>query len=269
MSPPTTTGVSSGDGAKTSSAPPTAAGSKSSYASAKQLWQLVTEQSLVASNDVLNRELERNRDFLARGLGWFGQRKKSVAASAPATAKTTGKLGKFVSRLAEMLGVEEDSKARGILSAYLAGDFRGTKQSLRKLVDDERLQRPLMVDVWQFYRAERLYLLQVLKELLTHSCNCSHRHRAQFASVLDALDAGEGALGKSLLKQLETSLSESPPPPASKETSFCAHSWARFSLREQSELLQINLIYLHSRGTPGGEDKLEAFKKYFSLFQVS
>ena len=41
------------------------------------------------------------------------------------------------------------------------GDFRGTKDGLKKLIDDTRFHRPLMLDVWQFYRAERLYMLQV------------------------------------------------------------------------------------------------------------
>ncbi len=132
------------------------------YSSAKQLWHLVTEQSLVTSDDVLSRELARHRPFLAEGLAWFGKGVKTPTTAAAAAAKRPqGKLSRFVGRLAELLGMDDDVRAKGILSAYLAGDFRGTKQSLRKMVDDERLQRPLMVDVWQYYRAERLYLLQV------------------------------------------------------------------------------------------------------------
>ena len=42
----------------------------------------------------------------------------------------------------------------------VSGDFRGTKDGLKKLIDDQRFHRPLMLDIWQFYRAERLYLLQ-------------------------------------------------------------------------------------------------------------
>jgi hypothetical protein len=41
------------------------------------------------------------------------------------------------------------------------GDFRGTKDSLKQLVNDDRFRKPLLRDIWFFYRAERLYLLQV------------------------------------------------------------------------------------------------------------
>jgi hypothetical protein len=42
-----------------------------------------------------------------------------------------------------------------------SGDFRGTKDSLKKLVSEDRYRKPLLRDIWYFYRAERLYLLQV------------------------------------------------------------------------------------------------------------
>ncbi len=52
---------------------------------------------------------------------------------------------------------------RPLLTSYLSGDFRGTKASLRRMVDDDRFHAPLLRDIWQFYRAERIYLLQVRK----------------------------------------------------------------------------------------------------------
>ncbi len=121
----------------------------------------------MASDQVIQTELDRHKDILAKGITWFGRRKKeatatSTTASSTATKKAPGKLTRFLAKLGDMLGVDEDAKAKGILYAYLAGDFRGTKQSLKRLVDDDRLQKPLMVDIWQFYRAERLHLLQVL-----------------------------------------------------------------------------------------------------------
>ena len=42
-----------------------------------------------------------------------------------------------------------------------SGDFRGTKDSLKKLVSEDRYRKPLLRDIWYFYGAERLYLLQV------------------------------------------------------------------------------------------------------------
>ena len=34
------------------------------------------------------------------------------------------------------------------------------QESLKDLIQDEQKRKPLILDIWQFYRAERLYLLQ-------------------------------------------------------------------------------------------------------------
>ena len=149
MSPPAS--------AATTSTPSSTPSPSSAYVSAKQLWQLVTEQSLVASDDVIEKELRRGQDRMGQGLAWFGRRK--VVGSTTTTSQ--GKLARFISRLADLLQVDEDAKAKGVLQAYLASDFRGTKESLKILAGDDRLRGPLMQDVWHFYRAERLYVLQV------------------------------------------------------------------------------------------------------------
>lgn len=80
-----------------------------------------------------------------------------------------------------------------------SGDFRGTKVSLKRLIDEERFQRPLLLDLWQFYRAERLYLLRLLKEILSHSHDVNHPHQKQFAKALKEMGKDD-ALGKSLLE---------------------------------------------------------------------
>ncbi len=153
--------------------------------------------------------------------------------------------------------------------SYLnSGDFRGTKASLKKLVDEDRFQKPLLLDVWQFYRAERLYLLRVLKELLTHACNPAHRHQQQFAQTLDDLRKDE-RLWKSLVSQLRSVIHEEVPSVETHGPYFteqCAKTWVHFNLREQSELLQLILLYLHY--SAGSTDSMaEKFKELIELFQ--
>ncbi len=108
----------------------------------------------------------------------------------------------------------------------------------------------------------------MLKELLTHSGNASHRHHSQFVDTLNALDKESGGLGHSLLKQLEWVMTESPPNREGAFTENCLWSWAHFNLREQSELLQLNLLFLHS-GIADPDTSIKTFKKYFMLFQVN
>ena len=70
---------------------------------------------------------------------------------------------------------------------YHSGDFRGTKDSLKNLVNEERVRKHLLIDIWQFYRAERLYLLRVVKEILSNSNNNDHKHQATFAHMFQKL----------------------------------------------------------------------------------
>ena len=48
-----------------------------------------------------------------------------------------------------------------LTSGGIFSEFRGTSESLKDLLNHDHQVKPLLLDIWQFYRAERLYLLQV------------------------------------------------------------------------------------------------------------
>ena len=113
----------------------------------------------------------------------------------------------------------------------ILGDFRGTKESLKKLVNDERCQKPLMIDIWHFHQAEKLYNLRVLKEILTDSTS---KHMKTYEDVFVKLDE-DCQLKKSLIKQFQ-SLIEAPLPEKDKYYSEdLIEAWAHFNLRQQSK----------------------------------
>ena len=122
----------------------------------------------------------------------------------------------------------------------ILGDFRGTKESLKKLVNDERCQKPLMIDIWHFHQAEKLYNLRVLKEILTDSTS---KHMKTYEDVFVKLDEG-CQLKKSLIKQFQ-SLIEAPLPEKDKYYSEdLIEAWAHFNLRQQSKLLNpLHLLF--------------------------
>ena len=70
---------------------------------------------------------------------------------------------------------------------HFVGEFRGTKQSLKELINEDRNQPALLVDIWQFYRAERLHLLQVIKEIISQGQDDKHPHFDQFQNLLKLL----------------------------------------------------------------------------------
>ena len=144
---------------------------------------------------------------------------------------------------------------------YLTGDFRGTKESLKKLVNEDRVRKHLLIDIWQFYRAERLYLLKVIKEILSHANNTKHKHQKTFQSVLEKLKTKD--LIFSLIKQLCSTIGCKYDKTSRKDgsKSFAitngdvgnalplnfkddlGKAWVHFTLREQVELLQLILLY--------------------------
>ena len=87
---------------------------------------------------------------------------------------------------------------------FSPGDFRGTKESLKKLVNEDRVRKHLLIDIWQFYRAERLYLLKVLKEILSCTTNSKHKHHETFSKIFKQLK--EKKIKESLIKQLCSSI---------------------------------------------------------------
>ena len=153
----------------------------------------------------------------------------------------------------------------GILVYLVSGEFRGTKQSLRTLIEDERLQSPLLLDIWQFYRAERLYLLQVLKQVISHARDPQHPHQETFQSFLQDLEK-EGDLKNMIFRQMRSVMKEPVPNRESHGTHFspqCVNSWLHSNLREQAQLLQITLLYLHWNEEAKNQ---ETFTEVYELF---
>lgn len=129
-------------------------------------------------------------------------------------------------------------------------DFRGTKESLKKLIDDDRHHRSLLQDIWRFYRAERIYLLQILKEIVSHSVNLDHPHHKELDKLMDKLN-GRDQFKTALLGQLRAVITEPPPGYERNGKHFGGElqtEWVRVNLREQSELLQIFLLFLQTYG---------------------
>ncbi len=93
--------------------------------------------------------------------------------------------------------------------------------------------RPLILDIWQFYRSERLYLLQIVKAILSSSLTEEGAHLAD-AGVCEML----ADIKPQLLDQLRAAVQERPPPAEGSEalgpalSRTCRRAWIHFNLRE-------------------------------------
>ena len=93
--------------------------------------------------------------------------------------------------------------------------------------------------------------MQVLKEVLTHHNDTEHESREVFEAVLEKIDV-DGRLKHELVDQFNTVIAEKPAKLVEQLGSQLARTvertWNHFNLREQSELLQLLLLYTHQTG---------------------
>ena len=114
-----------------------------------------------------------------------------------------------------------------------------------------------MVDIWQFHQAEKLYILRVIKEILTRLCSAhpTEKHYGTFQQVFDKVNE-DGKFLKSLKEQLKD-LIETPTPLKDRHHSNeLLKTWKHFNLRQQCELLQILLLYFHHQAKIDGREVL-------------
>ena len=132
-------------------------------------------------------------------------------------------------------------------------------------MNDERCQKPLLNDIWQFHQAEKLYILRIIKEILTQKCSTdsTSRHFEVYNDIFAELDKN-GQLKDSLIKQFQSLIEINPPTKDKFYTSDTIQAWAHFNLRQQCEVLQILLLYFHQCEKIEGEDVLNLLKLFTS-----
>ena len=215
----------------------------------KSIWTLICCGGVQTEPGILESEFLAQESLLAVGLSWYAKNTKETLEKFKADKSVGDTWKDFVIKLSAVLGVDE-SVCWDILCNYLATEFRGTSESLADLLKNETQVKPLIVDIWHFYRAERLYLLQVLKEVLTHHNDDDHDKKAVFEKVFEKIDA-EGKLKHELVEQFKDVIKEKSPNTeqvGSQLGGGLKKSWTQFNLREQSELLQLLLLYFHQTG---------------------
>ena len=150
----------------------------------KSIWTLICSGGMQTEPGIIETEFLAQEAFLANGLKNYQQNTPDTLEKFKSNKNVSETWKDFVLKLSSVFGVDE-SICWDILCNYLATEFRGTSESLADLLKNESQVKPLIVDIWHFYRAERLYLLQVIKEVITHNNNTDHENQEVFAKVFE------------------------------------------------------------------------------------
>ncbi|XP_010225460.1 PREDICTED: nucleoporin NUP188 homolog, partial [Tinamus guttatus] len=157
-------------------------------------------------------------------------------------------------------GLDEEQSVQ-LLQCYLQEDYRGTRDSLKTVLQDERQSQALMLKLADYYYEERICILRCVLHLLTYFQDERHPYTAQYFQCVEKLDK---ELVPNYRKQFEELYKAEAPTwetHGNLMTERQISRWFVQCLREQSMLLEV--IFLYYAYFEMAPDELLAFAKMF------
>lgn len=151
-----------------------------------------------------------------------------------------------------------------IIKHYLSDISCGTSaNALKNVAFVDTRPTVLLPNIWNFYHAERLFVLKLLQYIIQYKDDTNHKYNEHFKKVIN--DIGLDNLKTSLLSQFEKILSVTPPS-RKIQSDFSSETirqeWSESNLREQLAILQIVLLIASENAFTENE-----FNKLFGLFR--
>lgn len=210
----------------------------------KTLWSILCGTIQPSSLDVVGPFVESAKDFLISGLQRFRPRDED---SNPAITTFSTILGHAI-----QLKTEDTSE---LLDCYKKNEYRGTSDQFESLLKNKHLHPGLLVELFQFYLKERLYLLHSVEFLIKKAHNKTHPYSKIFEGFLSAFNSKD-ELKKSLLTQLKMLIKSNAPQQSGFVTPGMIKLW--WSSNSQEILLVLHcLMYYSEIHNLDAEDLLE------------
>uniref|UniRef100_A0A4W3IUI1 Nucleoporin NUP188 n=1 Tax=Callorhinchus milii TaxID=7868 RepID=A0A4W3IUI1_CALMI len=130
-----------------------------------------------------------------------------------------------------------------LLQLYLQEDYRGTRDSIKIVLEDERQSQALQLKIADYYYEERLYTLRCVLYLLTYFQDERHPYRGEYSKCVDRL---EKELVSNYRKQFEALFRAEAPTWETHGNLMSEHQVCRWfvqCLREQALILEIIFLY--------------------------
>ncbi|KAA0719723.1 Nucleoporin NUP188 -like protein [Triplophysa tibetana] len=210
--------------------------------SSRELWTILLGRSALREPGQIETELNRNWERILQGLFFYKPPSTSAADKLKADKDTPQTLKDFGLRISKLLGLDEQQSVQ-ILQCYLQEDYRGTRNTLKAVLKDERQSQALLLKIGDYYYEERLCVLRCVLHLLTYFQDERHPYRAEYSNCVSKL---EKDLVSSYRKQFEF-LSRSEAPTWETHGNLMmdrqVSRWFVQCLKEQAVLLEIMFLY--------------------------
>ncbi|KAL0965157.1 hypothetical protein UPYG_G00277510 [Umbra pygmaea] len=228
--------------------------------SSRELWTILLGRSALREPAQIEAELDRHWGRLLQGLYYYKTPSSSSADKLKVDKDVAQPLKDFGLRISKLLGLDQQQSVQ-ILQCYLQEDYRGTRNTLKDVLQDERRSQSLLLKITDYYYEERVCHLRCVLLLLTYFQDERHPYRAEYSNCVNKL---EKDLVNTYKKQFETLFRAEAPTwetHGNLMTERQVSRWFNQRLREQALLLEILfLYYAYFEMSPGD---LLSFTKMF------
>uniref|UniRef100_A0A8C9Z6W7 Nucleoporin NUP188 n=1 Tax=Sander lucioperca TaxID=283035 RepID=A0A8C9Z6W7_SANLU len=213
-----------------------------SLRSSRELWTILLGRSALREPAQIEAELDRHWDRLHQGLTYFKLPSSSSAAKVKENKDVAQPLKDFGLRISKLLGLDEQQSVE-LLQCYLQEDYRGTRDSLKVVLKDERQSQTLLLKVTDYYYEERMCLLRCVLLLLTYFQDERHPYRPEYSNCVNKLEKDLVSRYQSQFENLFKAEAPTWETHGNLMTERQVSLWFLQCLREQSLLLEIIFLY--------------------------
>ncbi|KAJ1077964.1 hypothetical protein K5549_011291 [Capra hircus] len=139
-------------------------------------------------------------------------------------------------------GLDEEQSVQ-LLQCYLQEDYRGTRDSLKTVLQDERQSQALILKIADYYYEERTCILRCVLHLLTYFQDERHPYRVEYADCVDKLEKELVTKYRQQFEELYKTEAPTWETHGNLMTERQVSRWFVQCLREQSMLLEIIFLY--------------------------
>ncbi|XP_064027293.1 nucleoporin NUP188 isoform X4 [Pogoniulus pusillus] len=217
-------------------------GGRGCVRSSRELWTILLGRSALREPAQIAAELNKHWQRLLEGLAYYKPPSTSSAEKVKADKDVAAPLKELGLRVSKFLGLDEEQSVQ-LLQCYLQEDYRGTRDSLKTVLQDERQSQALMLKLADYYYEERLCVLRCVLHLLTYFQDERHPYTAQYFQCVEKLDK---ELVPNYRRQFEALYKAEAPTwetHGSLMTERQVSRWFVQCLREQALLLEVIFLY--------------------------
>ncbi|KAM9735655.1 nucleoporin NUP188 isoform 1-T1 [Menidia menidia] len=213
-----------------------------SVRSCRELWTILLGRSALREPAQIEAELDKHWDRLHQGLSYYKAPSSSSAGKVKDNKDVAQPLKDFGLRISKLLNLDEQQSVQ-LLQCYLQEDYRGTRDSLKVVLKDERQSQALLIKIADYYYEERMCLLRCVLLLLTYFQDERHPYRAEYSNCVNKLEKDLVSSYQSQFENLFRAEAPTWETHGNLMTERQVSRWFLQCLREQSLLLEIIFLY--------------------------